>query len=890
MNIVKRLPRLSTEVLWFLAATAGLILVVFWEPLSSGLSIWGPDAGSFGWALFGDSLPSAYLGRWSHLMGLGSASSIAPFTPYHLLVMLLPPAYIQTGVYIAAVVGSILACLYFLHGRGVRGWPAWLGSLAFGLTPQTFSLISAGHGGKIMLMPLLALLLACTDRALTRRRPFFYFAVAGCTAGVAFSIQPDLALLFSLLTAAYGLFVLVRIWPRTPRQPVRGEHREELLKLRVRCAGRFLLGAILAAVMLVCVSLASIVPMLRTTLPARNAAVIGSGKAQESSSAAKYEFATNWSLPPEEILEFFVAGVFGWQTGDSKVPYWGKTGRTLGWETHHRGLMNLRQNSHYLGLLQWIFALFAIAWAIRYRKYVASSNTADAPGNTGTSANLTPDETGRRTDVIFWAGALFVSILMALGRNFPLYRLFYMMPYAQDMRCPVKFLHLAEIALCFLFAFGLERLFSKMAESRAAFLNRTPQLKQAGQQRKKHRDHGDAQAALSPRLGLLTLFAALCCGTGLMMLLAAALIPSNAADLLQTWQAEGLGASSDALLKALTWAVTRSGLLLLAAAILFLAARYLSGILVMHRIIPMTLLFLLAIDLGYVARHYIAVWDEYERFTPGELIARIENDRMSYRVSLPVKGGFYDIWQNYLFPRRRIIVTDAEDPRIMSASDQYFYSQLSRNTLRLWQLTSTKHVFGPAGALAPLTNAPSVEVVSSFNVMANGSIQWTASGRQTWLRITNMLPWAAVYSDFECIGEDAPVSRLADPTWDPSRSAIVSATSVSIQPAPGSCVPATLTKRDPNLVEVTTSGGQGGILMLNDRFDPDWKVFVDGKPSRLLRCNCIMRGVELTPGSHTVRFVYRPHVVTFVLNLAAFAVVLIWWAGRTIMGTKDPAE
>ena len=35
------------------------------------------------------------------------------------------------------------------------------------------------------------------------------------------------------------------------------------------------------------------------------------------------------------------------------------------------------------------------------------------------------------------------------------------------------------------------------------------------------------------------------------------------------------------------------------------------------------------------------------------------------------------------------------------------------------------------------------------------------------------------------------------------------------------------------------------VLLLNDKYDPNWHVTVDGKPAELLRCNFIMRGVYL---------------------------------------------
>jgi hypothetical protein len=47
------------------------------------------------------------------------------------------------------------------------------------------------------------------------------------------------------------------------------------------------------------------------------------------------------------------------------------------------------------------------------------------------------------------------------------------------------------------------------------------------------------------------------------------------------------------------------------------------------------------------------------------------------------------------------------------------------------------------------------------------------------------------------------------------------------------------------------------VLLLNDRFDPAWRVAVDGQPASLLRCNYIMRGVQLAPGAHTVEFTFQ---------------------------------
>jgi uncharacterized membrane protein YfhO len=65
------------------------------------------------------------------------------------------------------------------------------------------------------------------------------------------------------------------------------------------------------------------------------------------------------------------------------------------------------------------------------------------------------------------------------------------------------------------------------------------------------------------------------------------------------------------------------------------------------------------------------------------------------------------------------------------------------------------------------------------------------------------------------------------------------------------------------------------LLLLNDKFDPDWKVTVDGKPEPLLRCNFIMRGVALSAGPHTVEFRFEPPIELLYVSLATIAMGLV---------------
>ena len=77
-------------------------------------------------------------------------------------------------------------------------------------------------------------------------------------------------------------------------------------------------------------------------------------------------------------------------------------------------------------------------------------------------------------------------------------------------------------------------------------------------------------------------------------------------------------------------------------------------------------------------------------------------------------------------------------------------------------------------------------------------------------------------------------------------------------------------------VWITARLHEPGILILTDAFYPGWKVYVDKNPKRILRANYLFRGVELTPGNHTVEFVYDPasFKIGLFISLMTVAVIL----------------
>jgi len=121
------------------------------------------------------------------------------------------------------------------------------------------------------------------------------------------------------------------------------------------------------------------------------------------------------------------------------------------------------------------------------------------------------------------------------------------------------------------------------------------------------------------------------------------------------------------------------------------------------------------------------------------------------------------------------------------------------------------------------------------------------------------------------------LKTLTDRNFDPAGTVLVST------PQPG--LPTVATNQNSGTVEFKSYAPKNivfdakadapAVLLLNDKFDPHWQVFVDGKPAELLRCNFIMRGVYLPPGPHTVEFQFSLPTGPLYITLAAFGVGII---------------
>jgi len=152
-----------------------------------------------------------------------------------------------------------------------------------------------------------------------------------------------------------------------------------------------------------------------------------------------------------------------------------------------------------------------------------------------------------------------------------------------------------------------------------------------------------------------------------------------------------------------------------------------------------------------------------------------------------------------------------------------------------------------------------------------------------------------------------PQQRLGimsgDPTFNPAVVGIVeSPPPLELAPYGQSVAAGTarLDAYETNRIKVTASANLNALLVLGEKYYQGWSAKVDGKRVPIVPVNHILRGVYLTPGTHTVEFVFDPlpFKVGKYLTLASLAFFALLFSREFLQRSKgahpalqeDPAD
>jgi hypothetical protein len=341
----------------------------------------------------------------------------------------------------------------------------------------------------------------------------------------------------------------------------------------------------------------------------------------------------------------------------------------------------------------------------------------------------------------------------------------------------------------------------------------------------------------------------------------------------------------------------------------------------------------LVVDLGRANQPWIMVWNYDQKYATNPIIEFLRNKPYEHRVAiipslfrtppgLELVNQLYKIeWAQHHFLFYNIQSLDVvqmprmpEDLAAFEAVMQPWMvpphdtKDLPRLTTRRWQLTNTRYLIGIADLLPVLNRQIDPEkqrfrIAERFQIVPKpGESNPTRLEQLTAVADTNgpfavfdftgALPRAKLYSQWQVSTNDLGIlETLASASFDPEKTVLVSGT----VPAPPTGSTSTSNEGKvqfesyaPKDIVLKADAPVASVLLLNDRFDPNWHVTVDGKPETLLHCNYLMRGVYLPAGSHQVEFRFQPPMRTFYVSLAAVGMGLLLCG--LLLVVKEPGK
>jgi hypothetical protein len=174
----------------------------------------------------------------------------------------------------------------------------------------------------------------------------------------------------------------------------------------------------------------------------------------------------------------------------------------------------------------------------------------------------------------------------------------------------------------------------------------------------------------------------------------------------------------------------------------------------------------------------------------------------------------------------------------------------------------------------------------------------TPNGATVILENRNVLPKAWLAPSAVLVGTPQDMlGALLDPAFDPRRLALVeSAPPIQMAnfnaPLPGSPGQVRVLRYEGERIDLDADVSMNSMMILGEKYYKGWRATVDGKQTEIYPVDHVLRGIYLTPGKHTVQFVFDPlpFKIGKYLTLASFAFFAFMFGREFWLRRKDAAS
>ncbi|MDD5482819.1 MAG: hypothetical protein PHP98_04115 [Kiritimatiellae bacterium] len=287
---------------------------------------------------------------------------------------------------------------------------------------------------------------------------------------------------------------------------------------------------------------------------------------------------------------------------------------------------------------------------------------------------------------------------------------------------------------------------------------------------------------------------------------------------------------------------------------------------------------IVAVDAFYLSRHYVKTMP-LKAFEENDVI-RLLKTLPENRTACVTQDGFYNLWLTYLFPYHGVKTINVTQMPRMSDDYKRFFEAVGRNPLRLWRLSAVGFVLAPAQFWGQVQNDPAMkdifELVYAYNVrplpagrqrgQASAGVEVVPAtaeqpGQHVVMRFKEPAPRFALIGCWEIVADAEALRRIGLEKHQLSRKVMIAPECVSGLPdasGAGEDGQAQMLEYRPGRIKLKTSSVTPAILRVSEKYDPDWRVRIDGKEGKILRADFIFQGVYVEPGVHEVLLEYAP--------------------------------
>ena len=289
------------------------------------------------------------------------------------------------------------------------------------------------------------------------------------------------------------------------------------------------------------------------------------------------------------------------------------------------------------------------------------------------------------------------------------------------------------------------------------------------------------------------------------------------------------------------------------------------------------------------------------------IVDLLRSDPHDRRIAVTTQDGFYNEWLTYLFPYHQVEAFNPTQWPRLPTDYRKFLAALRGQDVRLWELAAVGHVMAPTKTWNQISRSAwstSFEKVSDYDVVLDETERVRVvppvvdqTGQHCILRLKSAAPKYVLVHDWEIVSNETALRRLQDPSFVPLTKVWISEDTVSELPEPAmsGITPITSAVRESlREVKIRATTERPAILRISERYLPEWSVHIDGVPANLLRCDFLMQGVYLKPGTHVVSLSYQSNIgyrwmqwLVLVLCVAGASTILMR-KYRIILGGKPP--